>query len=147
VEIQSVCNQGLCPIMTLIARQVCERSSFVACLQPSVKLFRSLSSSTISAFVNGSLGGKSQPTSSSERQNERRTCISLELYQYHMQYLGRKETYDLYLSISFSNFFLLSGNSSSSSSSSHPKWTSSSRLFRILSFNSSHMASWHASTD
>ncbi len=144
---QLTINQGLYPTITLIARQVCERSFFVACLQPSIKLSRSLSSSKISAFVIGSLGGKTHPTSSSERQNERRTCISLEHSQYCMQYSLKNETYDLYLSINFSNFFLLSGNSSSSSSSSHPKWPSSSRLFRILSFNSSHIASWHASTD
>ena len=84
--VQSKINQGLCPIITLIARHVCKISSFVACLQPSIKLSRSLSPSTISAFVNGSLGGKSHPTSSSDRQNERRICISLWIHHYRMNY-------------------------------------------------------------
>jgi hypothetical protein len=99
-------NQGLCPIITLIARQVRKTSSFVACLQPSIKLSRNLSSSTISAFVNGSLGGESHPMSSSERQNERRACISLEPYQYRMQYSWKKQvTIDISQSTSQTSFY------------------------------------------
>lgn len=97
--------QGLCPIITLIARHVCKTSSFVACLLPFIKPSRILSSSTISAFVNGSLAGKSHPMSSSEHQNERRFCISLRNINMSYRILGAELTIDIAQSASRTSFY------------------------------------------